>query len=323
MTSDNCAVGSTLCPATLGFGCCGTDFDCGLSTCYPRTTSSFVATLSVVTTDAQSSATTQVTVVATAYIPASASTSSGPAFPKASSYTTTSSFAPVAKVSSTSALTGGGGGLSPAAIGGLGGGVGVGLFVVVAVLAWLFRRSRHLPHGGWSHGSSTLGQTSHANGGSRGFFRPKHKHKTSDPDIFALSGSGRVDSSGYYAAAAKSDESASDRFVGIDIPRLPQRECFGDLNIPHSPSSDVTRPPFDRTGSDGSASTMRRDHEEESVGQPPTSIQGDVVSELADTDLRSSRANVLFGFANPWQSGAARNRLPSVAEGDTNQTVPE
>ncbi|KAI9755697.1 MAG: hypothetical protein M1835_000799, partial [Candelina submexicana] len=291
ITSNKCATGSRLCGAEYGYGCCKNDLDCGVSTCYPRTTSSFVATLTIITTDHAAQPKTEVTVVTTAYLhdtSKSTLTSSDPiAVPKASASTTsapipkqTSSPAPSAPVNN---------GLSKAVIGGLVGGVAVCLIAVLIAAFYIYRKLHNAPR---TRRLSQSTRGKHSSVGGTLMMQKRHKLRGNSTDS-----TGHSQPTGYHAVA---DHDFS-RSGPIYPPSLePPAEGYPrDQNLWHGRelSSDrpsqyrmVMPPPHHRTLSDDSVISESSGYgSPDEFRRPRGSTLGSHVSyELADTDRRKA-----------------------------------
>ncbi|KAI9849646.1 MAG: hypothetical protein M1837_002771 [Sclerophora amabilis] len=211
-TTNNCEAGSRVCGAEFGYGCCRSDLDCGLSTCYPRTTSSFVATLTVITTDARSSTITKVKVVTTAYIPSRSTLpiTSRPVVPEKHASSEASSTAAVPKLAPIpTSLPQPSGSLSDGAIGGLVIGIVACLVAVLVISLFLIRRLK--PDARRSESSpSARSQCSGAAPPMRQPRRPGHFRADSGSETLISPGTTA------YTPVPSSDQSGSLRTGSVD-----------------------------------------------------------------------------------------------------------
>ncbi|KAI9724838.1 MAG: hypothetical protein M1812_000114 [Candelaria pacifica] len=255
------------------------------------TTSSFVATLTIITTDGQAQPTTEITVVTTAYFhdtPIPTLTSSDPtAVPKASASTTTSAIPKASSTPETS--TPASNGLSKGVIGGLVGGVALCL-VAVLIAAFYIYRKLHNASRVRRLSQSTRGEHSSVSGTLMMQKRSNLRGNSTDS-------TGHSQPAGYHAVAAH-DFSRNDTVYPPSL-EPPIDGYPRDQNLWHgrelssdSPMIDrvAMPPPHHRTLSDDSVISESSGYGSPDEFRRPRgdTLDSHISYELADTDRRKA-----------------------------------
>ncbi|KAI9668704.1 MAG: hypothetical protein M1829_005317 [Trizodia sp. TS-e1964] len=344
-----CSTGSFLCAASLNYGCCANGLICGLSTCYPSTASSFVVTLTLLTTDAQSSVATTTKILTTALIPSLTPLSTGPAttslaaIPKATPLTSaTLSDGSTASIPKTTELPSQSSeGLPKGAVIGLIVGAVVVLFAVILATFLILRRLRAVSRKS-QRSESTRGQ--HSVISRPAMARSSKRRRRSTPPHLSPSAPDSSSSpgpTGYYAVPL-SDPSSAMRQGSLDHSGNPAQGYF-DQNFLRDQNLWNGRPAHLRNISDQSNASVQA---ESTVTSPAYETPDDIghgrrhthtsqVSELEDTDRRSSFHRMLSRVGSRRRSLSDSRRsnadpdepapprapgLAVVAEGNGSQT---
>ncbi|KZF25100.1 hypothetical protein L228DRAFT_243888 [Xylona heveae TC161] len=290
ITSDNCSSGSRLCGAQFGYGCCRNDLDCGVSTCYPRTTSTIVATITITTTDSQSSPTTELRVVTSVYKPGTAPTATVSS--TAGVVTKVSAIPSTTAVPKSSAHASGSSGLSKGITGAVIGGAILLLLIAVVVSFFVCRRLNLIVR------RSKASQASQRHPGD-GHFPPQSSTATPFQDNQAMYAS--PGPAGYYAPVPTAEAPANVHPQQVQDPRAnppynyarpkptpDQSSWHGRHHSGDSGFSDISSSPHGRTRSHDSAVSAIGGYENsEEHGYPKHhSVDSNVSHELDDTGRR-------------------------------------
>jgi hypothetical protein len=136
--SQDCSIGSYLCPSSFGYGCCHSNLACGVGYCYSTSFSSVPVTITYTTTISSSITRTITTVIQTAYTESAAQAIATPAAASSTVTKFTPSATAVAKVDASSDSSSG---LTQAELGGI---IGAAVVVVLVVCVATFLIIRRL-----------------------------------------------------------------------------------------------------------------------------------------------------------------------------------